>query len=318
MRHSTQPQDKPIRSDYAVPTAPQPCPRLPARSGAVPVALLAGVRDEGSSLFVLRRGDARQTLRIIWGYVLAAYRAAVVAQTDANIFRQRVCLTSPKVWPAPTGINVNMMPFVLGRAESSLPLKLHGYLKLLDKFEFCDEERGKIGYLTIHESLVPARETQRRPGLHTESPGCMSEGGSRVRKVTTVYEGWGGGTVTRNQYVGGIFMVSNVENTCRVFPCRIADPTCVGRLGDVEHLRPYIEAASGTVSGGVLARGEVCWMTDMTPHEAIALDAAVERQFVRVVTSGISVWHSQHSDENPQGIKPGPEVKIREGNKFDQ
>jgi hypothetical protein len=66
----------------------------------------------------------------------------------------------------------------------------------------------------------------------------------------------------------------------------------------------------------LVGKGEIVWLTDATPHEALPLDAAVSRQFFRVVTSGLSVWHAAHCTPNPLGIVPGPEVIIATENKF--
>jgi hypothetical protein len=53
-----------------------------------------------------------------------------------------------------------------------------------------------------------------------------------------------------------------------------------------------------------LRKGEVCWLTGMTPHEARPLEIEVTRQFLRLVTSGLAVWHEDHSDASPLGIVP--------------
>jgi hypothetical protein len=170
------------------------------------VLLLIGVRDEGSPLAILRRGDARQMLRLIWAYVSRTALAAI--DIDGTFFKTAV-VTMPVHWPRRTGIDVNMMPFVLGQAEKTLPSHLHGYLQLLSRLPLPASELGRVGYLTVQESEVQPGATQRRPGLHTESPGWLKRPGELARQSRTK-TGWGGGTYYVETYEGGIFMGSNV------------------------------------------------------------------------------------------------------------
>ncbi|KAJ1564859.1 hypothetical protein HK405_013772, partial [Cladochytrium tenue] len=67
--------------------------------------------------------------------------------------------------------HVNMMPIVMGR-HASLPDKCKRYSALINLcLLYCPDEAGKVGYLTIHECHVEPGTSQRRPGLHIESPG---------------------------------------------------------------------------------------------------------------------------------------------------
>ncbi len=71
-----------------------------------------------------------------------------------------------------------------------------------------------IYYLTIHESLVPAGISQRRPGLHTDAH--SNEGvGADITKGKGYWHRWGAGEdgaehVPRR---GGIFMASTVAGS---------------------------------------------------------------------------------------------------------
>ena len=49
-------------------------------------------------------------------------------------------------------------------------------------------------------------------------------------------------------------------------------------------------------------------MSDTTPHESLPLTTAGHRQYFRLVTSSVSAWYTEHSTENPLGIKPDPKV----------
>ena len=88
-------------------------------------------------------------------------------------------------FPEPRGIEINMMPFIMGD-YSTIPEIYQHYRPLIDlclqdthDLDRCSQELGKIGYLTIHESLVMAGETQRRPGLHTDGHFNANWGGGQ-------------------------------------------------------------------------------------------------------------------------------------------
>jgi len=89
---------------------------------------------------------------------------------------------------------------------------------------------GCVGYLTVHESAVPLGKSQRRSGLHAESPGSL--GRALARAVPGMQTGthvhhypawWGGGCYTCSpadeargmegefRLTGGIFMASTVR-----------------------------------------------------------------------------------------------------------
>ena len=83
-------------------------------------------------------------------------------------------------FPKPTGLNINMMPFIMSSKfeNSKLPEYLREYHRALMHHILSQNqgERDKIGYLTINESMVEKGKTQRRPGLHVERPGlCFKD-----------------------------------------------------------------------------------------------------------------------------------------------
>ena len=49
--------------------------------------------------------------------------------------------------------------------------------------------------------------------------------------------------------------------------------------------------------------------------QGVAADAPLERQFFRLVTSGLSVWHAKHSTANPLVELPDS-VVVDNGDKF--
>ena len=66
----------------------------------------------------------------------------------------------------------------------------------------------------------------------------------------------------------------------------------------------------------LLDAGELLWLTDHTPHEAVPNETgeAYYRQFF-YLTTGVGVWYSQHNTANPLGIKP--DAEISDANKFE-
>jgi len=87
-------------------------------------------------------------------------------------------------------ININMMPFIAGAdfEECKLPECVRPYWSLIKAClgpemdrswhhlwpsRRIPSEKGKVNYLTIQESWVDEGSSQRRPGLHVDSPGSV-------------------------------------------------------------------------------------------------------------------------------------------------
>jgi len=226
-----------------------------------------------------------------------------------------------KEWPTPKDININMMPFIIGD-KNSIPEEYIQYWPLISRCKFSRSEKGQVGYLTIHESLVEPNKSQRRPGLHIESPGSLSN--SYGYGYDNLCINWGGGAtfgtfydVTKQEITwnrtGGIFMASNLSDSCAVWNAGILNPEqIVDHGGNIDHLRQVLGKPK------LIKKGEIWWIQDNTPHESLLLKQATPqyRQFFRIVSPELSVWYSAHSTENKIGIKPGPNTKIIHENKF--
>eukprot|EP00746_Dinoflagellata_sp_MGD_P007705 gnl/MRDRNA2_/MRDRNA2_115310_c0_seq1.p1 gnl/MRDRNA2_/MRDRNA2_115310_c0~~gnl/MRDRNA2_/MRDRNA2_115310_c0_seq1.p1 ORF type:complete len:610 (-),score=127.49 gnl/MRDRNA2_/MRDRNA2_115310_c0_seq1:269-2098(-) len=215
--------------------------------------------------------------------------------------------TAKVSFPEPSGININMMPFIFNQKES-VPVEFHGYWPLICACPVTKSAYGQIGYLTVHEGFVQEGATQRRAGLHVESPGRLVQAGKyHDRKIE-----WGCGVVRgdASEVEGGIFMASNVEDTCKAWDTKIRDPSFIGDLGSIEHLRDHLP------EGTLLQANTLYWLTDMTPHEALPMKTAGMRQFFRVVAGPLRYWYANHSTANPE-VMIGPETEILVGSKFD-
>jgi len=266
-------------------------------------ALFVGTKDANSYL----HGVPHDIIRKIWTQLVTIYKQNITQGVErTNPFSHSVAYA--KDWPTPKGICINMMPFILGNADS-IPKQYSQYWSLIKKCPIPVEELNKVGYLTIHESEVLPDTSQRRGGIHTESPGYFR----LPCNVTCTYvnAGWGGGYYTRFHYHGGIYMASNIDNSCYVWDCSVSSEI-IGGGGNIDHLREFLP-----VKMEEMKKGYIYWMTDKTPHEALPnlTGKKYYRQFFRVVTSEVSLWFSEHSTPNEWGIKPT--AQIVDGNKFE-
>ena len=240
--------------------------------------------------------------------------------------------------PDPKGTDINMMPFIMnGRFErTKLPQYLYRYWPLINTVFYKDSSQwGKICYLTIHESFVKKGYSQRRPGLHVESPGNIKLSKdqlsdkdplkeyifSDIKEFSSSYNicaGWGRGD---NQGKGGIYMASSVDHSCIAWNCRIIandekdnNMDSIGDLGDVEHLRGNLADDKMMI----LEKNKLYWITDRTPHCVLPMDHDGNRQFFRIVTHELSLWYEQHCTKNPNGVIPDPKItRIIKTDKFD-
>lgn len=214
-------------------------------------------------------------------------------------------------FPEPNNRNVNMVPFIFGN-KNSLPGDLQCYHGLIESCPYDIKERGKVGYLTIHESFIDAGKTQRRQGLHIEAPGTFCDIGDVAAFTPATEHHWGIGIFhSDDKFTGGIYMASNVDGTSKVWDSLVDKRVSgiVDRHGGCEHLRNIIG------QGTELRKGELIWMTDCTPHEALPQTTSGVRQFFRIVTPYVSHWYADHSTENPKVPLPD-HVNVVHGNKF--
>jgi hypothetical protein len=179
-------------------------------------------------------------------------------------------------FPDYAGSVVNMMPIVMGDA-ATIPACLHGYLPMIERAGFA---YGAVVYLTVHESLVDAGQSQRRSGVHTDA---------------TSQHGWGGGGWGK---VGGVW-VASTDGACRAWDEGVAQSDVDGHGGLLRPVR------------GTERRFEACRlyaMNDSTPHEALPATTTHHRQFFRLVGPDIGAWFAQHSTPSPFGVMPQAKV----------
>lgn len=278
--------------------------------------IFCGIRDEQSNLRFLR-GFEDTILRKIYSYhtlewassVLLTLPASCIGCCNSDLFlRESLHFTEtlklPVVSQSPNDYvsfascgqiefpplknrNVNMMPFVFGQ-KKSLPSDLQLYFDCIEKCPYHEDEKGNIGYLTVHESHIQAGSAQRREGLHIEQPGVIDTTNTKNSPAFKPGEEhyWGCGVFySPDEYKGGIFFASNVDNTSAIYNALVDTKQKIGivdRHGGCEHLRQLIGPPT------LLKANELIWMTDRTPHEALVQKKEGVRQFFRVVTSKVS------------------------------
>ncbi|KAJ1549342.1 hypothetical protein HK405_005063 [Cladochytrium tenue] len=245
--------------------------------------------------------------------------------------------------------HVKMLPIVMG-SHASLPDKCKRYSSIINLcLQHCPDEEDAVGYLTIQEGYVEPGASQRRPGLHIESPGYYKideDGIDDSGELKQLVHRWGYGIGPAVwQIKGGIFQASSIPDTCRVWDCIVHDHgEIVGTLGNLEHLRHNLDSGPprGVIAvvpeaprneedfplshssqppahrnGQNMAACRVAWMTDRTPHESLPVQRRVFRQYFRLVTSQVTAWYEAHSTRNDEcNIVPPDYVDIIRGDKF--
>ena len=179
-------------------------------------------------------------------------------------------------FPAFQGIRCLMMPFIQGDPKS-LPPEYQSYSGVIESVYI---KKGDIGFLTIDESEVvagkPHRGARAKYGraLHTEGGKrhCEYGWGSTIR--------WGDKhavTVDRDVQV---LLANNLDGSCAVWDAEHEDTSEDGDIGDFASQYPYETAT-------FMRNGDVHKIGILTPHESIPVKSSFNRQFLRIVSSGI-------------------------------
>lgn len=182
-------------------------------------------------------------------------------------------------FPAFSGIRCLMMPFVQGE-PASVPDEYSPYRQIIEGIFL---RKGEIGFLTIDESPVsagiPHRGCRAKFGraLHTEAG----------RHADQEYA-WGGGgwgkenphRVTLDADVE-VLLANSLNGTCAIWPdCVHADTTEDGDIGHCAEMYPYRDAV-------MMRAGDVHKIGILTPHESLPVSESGNRQFLRIIGSGV-------------------------------
>jgi hypothetical protein len=169
-----------------------------------------------------------------------------------------------------------MMPYIQGD-PSSVPNEYKSYSDIISNLYV---KKGDTGYLTIDESFatkgVPHRGTRA-----TTNRAIHTEAGRRPGKIYV----WGGGgwgnshNVTLDRNVQ-ILLTSNIDDSCALWHAEHEDTGLDGDLGHAAHSYPLSDAK-------LMKSGEVCQIGILTPHESLPMKADTNRQFLRILSSGV-------------------------------
>lgn len=192
-------------------------------------------------------------------------------------------------FPNYTGIRCLMMPYIQGRPETVPAQYRTGYENILDAVFF---KSGEVGFLTIDESHAtkgtPHRGTRAKFGraLHTEAGwrpgGVYGWGGRRV---------WGSSHDVTLDRDTRVLLANNVDGSCALWGGEHEDTTADGDIG---HLADQYPLSSATL----MAAGDVHEIGILTPHESLPVETDVNRQFLRIISSGVH-GREPHFTENP-------------------
>ena len=190
-------------------------------------------------------------------------------------------------FPEFSGIRCLMMPYIQGDS-ASVPA---AYAPYGDIIESVFLQKGDIGFLTIDESPaiagMPHRGARARHGraLHTEAG----------RIPGKIYR-WGGGgwgrlhAVTLDRDVR-ILLANNLDDSCAVWESEHEDTSSDGDIGHLAHEYPYEDAV-------LMKSGEVHEIGILTPHESLPVSRTFNRQFLRIVSSGVH-GREEYFTKNP-------------------
>ncbi len=182
------------------------------------------------------------------------------------------------LFPAYTGVRCLMMPYIQGD-PNSVPEE-YGRQQYRDILNLVFCKKGDVGFLTIDESPahkgIPHRGTRAKYGraLHTEAG----------RHPDKVY-GWGGGgwgsshRVTLDACVE-VLIANNIDGSCAIWDAEHADTSIDGDIGYLSEQYPYTQAT-------FMRAGDVYKIGILTPHESLPVARDVNRQFLRIVSSGV-------------------------------
>lgn len=203
-------------------------------------------------------------------------------------------------FPEYSGLRCLMMPYIQGHSES-VP---EAYAAYRDVIESVFIERGDIGFLTIDESIAiegkPHRGARSRHGraLHTEAGKILNfycwGGDSYVwggdDEPDDEPKGTGTPRVTLNKDVR-ILLANTLDGSCAIWNRWHEDTSFDGDIGHVGNEYRYAEAI-------LMRAGDVHEIGILTPHESLPVSVNFQRQFLRIVSSGVN-GRAAHFTDNP-------------------
>ena len=203
-------------------------------------------------------------------------------------------------FPPPTGININMMPFVVGSSFKAcqLPKYVRPYWDMIlacigPELSKASEpwwpktsnpsDLGKIYFLTIQESWVEPGESQRRPGIHVDSAGEVLVKGSKKENPTPIpvvgeegngdadtyrFHPWGGGCAHQivnaegNRFTADGFVLQGGIYLASSVAGSCKAWNCQVAADAVGKLGDVSHLREGMPEGCLMEPGRLYWLTD--------------------------------------------------------
>ena len=180
-------------------------------------------------------------------------------------------------FPEFSGIRCLMMPYIQGDIESVPDKFKEGYAEIIKEVYL---KKGSIGYLTIDESLAKkglphrGKRAKSKRALHTEA-------GIRPNKIYAWgHSGWGRDHNVELDKDVEVLLANSLDNSCALWDATHEDTTTDGDIGHLSYMYPISEAL-------LMKAGDVHKIGILTPHESLPVMNNVNRQFLRIVSSGV-------------------------------
>jgi hypothetical protein len=186
-------------------------------------------------------------------------------------------MTKKVTFPEFSGIRCMMMPFIQGD-PNSVPDSYDSYRDIIASTYL---NKGDIGFLTIDESPVAKGKPHRAAGAKFDRP-LHTEAG--WRPYSGLF-GWGPGGWGMTEEVVldpdvEILLANNLDNSCAYWNAVHPNTSIDGDIGDKAHMYPLKDAT-------LLQAGDVHRIGILTPHESLPVEGDCNRQFLRIIGSGV-------------------------------
>lgn len=192
-------------------------------------------------------------------------------------------------FPKFSGVRCLMMPYIQGNPDS-VPVEYHAYRDIVSRVFV---RQGDFGFLTIDESVAVAGKPHRGKrakyarALHTEAGRDPNE----ILQWGSGGGNWGGRkVVTLDRHVR-VLIASNLDDSCAVWDAEHERTSLDGDIGHEAAKYPYSTAR-------FLKAGELVEIGILTPHESLPVAKDFNRQFLRIVSSGVH-GREPYFTENP-------------------
>lgn len=192
-------------------------------------------------------------------------------------------------FPAYSGVRCLMMPYIQGDPDSVPSV----YSLYWDIIKSVFVRLGDLGFLTIDESPAVAGKPHRGKrakytrALHTEA-------GRDPHEILQWGDGggnWGGDKKVTLERGVRVLIASNLDNSCAVWDAEHERTSLDGDIGHEAERYPYSAAR-------FLKAGELAEIGILTPHESLPVVKDFNRQFLRIVSSGVH-GREPYFTENP-------------------